>query len=225
MWPTSFFVPPEAIQAGPEIFQPVPPDRIRLEILLRLRWSILGSLEDIRIQTSINEDGTEECQPLFSHPLAMELLAAPPVSRLQLNATDITEAKYFRTVSEDYRYEPLVIENADGSPITIGNFVTQTHHHLSEHKDMLIHYRKMVGFNNPPPPGEFVGPDYAKGYYDPDKHDLFFKLADSNSYLENCQVSISTAMEGERGKSAEDFWRSQRAIATNIASYRASVKD
>jgi hypothetical protein len=96
MPPTSFFVPPEAIQAGPGIFQLIPPNRIRLEILLRLRWSILGSLEDIRFQTSISEDGTEECQSFLSQPLAMEPLAAPPVSRLQLNATDLTEADYIR---------------------------------------------------------------------------------------------------------------------------------
>jgi hypothetical protein len=140
-----------------------------------------------------------------------------------LYATDISEAKYFRLVSEGYAYERLVIENEDGSPITIKDFVTQAHHHLSQHKDVLVHYRKNVGFSTPPPPGETVGPGFA--VYDPmKKHDLFFKHASSNVNPEDCRVFVSTAMEGERGKSTEAFWRSQRATATSIASYRASVQ-
>ncbi|KAH3998549.1 hypothetical protein HBI56_205020 [Parastagonospora nodorum] len=223
MWPSSFLVPPESFQPSLESFQPKPPDRIRQEVLLKLRWSILGSLENISIQTGINEDGTEECQPFLAHPLAMESLAIPPVSRLQLDATDIAEAKHFRLVSEGYAYERLVIKNEDRSPITIKDFVTQAHHYLSQHKDVLVHYRKNVGFSTPPPPGEAVGPGFA--VYDPmKKHDLFFKHASSNAYSEDCRVSISTAMEGEGGKSAEAFWRSQRATATSIASYRASLQ-
>jgi hypothetical protein len=90
---------------------------------------------------------------------------------------------------------------------------------------MLVHYRKNVGFSTPPSQGELFGPGFARGYYDPEKHDLFFKLAASDAYSKDCWVSISTAMEGERGKSADAFWKSQRAIVTNIASHRESVQD
>jgi hypothetical protein len=71
--------------------------------------------------------------------------------------------------SEDYAYGQVVIENADESPITIKQFVTQAHHHLDERGDITFHYRKNVGFSKPPLPGESVGPDFARGYryYDP----------------------------------------------------------
>jgi hypothetical protein len=53
-------------------------------------------------------------------------------------------------VSEDDPRESLLAENADGSVIAIKNFVMQAHQYLTQHKDMLICYRKFHSRGPPP---------------------------------------------------------------------------
>jgi hypothetical protein len=139
---------------GPEIHShgeaSQPPDRIRQDILYRLRWSVLWSVEKINIESGLNKDGTEKRQPFLSHPLAMESLADPPVIRLQLSSVDLYEVKHFYMLSESYSDEPVIIENTDGRPITFTDFVTEAHKYLSQHKDALVLCRKNAGFSNSP---------------------------------------------------------------------------
>ncbi|KAH4230280.1 hypothetical protein HBI06_087200 [Parastagonospora nodorum] len=211
---------------GPEIHShggaSQPPDRIRQDILYRLRWSILWSVEEITIESGLNKDGTEKRQPFLSHPLAMESLADPPVIRLQLSSVDLYEAKHFYILSESYSDEPVVIENTDGRPITFTDFVTEAHKYLSQHKDALVLCRKNAGFSNPPPPGEFVGPSPLCAFYTPIEHNLFFKSAFGVECPQGFIVDIGTFMEGERGRSAEAFWKSQREMAAYATLRRAS---
>lgn len=126
----------------------IPLDPVKQEVLSLLRWSILGSIEDIEIETRSDQDGLEECHPFLSHPLAKESLTLPPVNRIQIISRDIFEARHFYLAPEDYQYEAKTIENADGSPITIKDFVIQVHNHLSQHRDIILNYRKMGGFND-----------------------------------------------------------------------------
>jgi len=212
--------------SGPEIsshseaFQP--PDRIRQDILCRLRWSNLWPVEEITIEYGLEKDGTEKRQPFLSHPLAMESLADPPVSRLQLSSVDLYEAKHFHVLSESYLDEPLIIENTDGRPITFTNFVTEAHNYLGRHKDALVLWRKTAGFSNPPPPGENVGPSSFCALYTPGEHNLFFKSASGVECPQGFFVDIGTFMEGERGRSNEALWKSQREIPAYAPLRRAS---
>lgn len=208
----------------PPVLVGIPFDRIKQEVLSRLRWSILGSVEDIRIETGLNQDGTEELRPFPSHPLAMKSLTVPPTNRILISSMNIDAAMHFYLAPEDYQYDPQIIKNADGSPITIKDFVTQAHNHLSQNKEILFNSHKMVGFNSrPPPSGAFVDPSSPVLYYTAGKHDLFFKHASSSASSDHFIVNVSTFLEGEMGKSAEAFWKSQRATATEIASRRANI--
>lgn len=53
---------------------PLPPssNRLREDVLARLHWSILGSVEDITIEDGFNEDRTAQLLPFLSHTLATE---------------------------------------------------------------------------------------------------------------------------------------------------------
>jgi hypothetical protein len=72
----------------------------------------------------------------------MESVAVPPASSLKDYCVHIGESKGFYMLFEEYPCGMLTIENADGSPVAIKDFVVQTHHHLIEDKDMLIDSRK-----------------------------------------------------------------------------------
>ena len=184
----------------------VPLDPLKLEILLRLRWSILGSASDILVTPNLDHSGTEKLEPFLSHPLAMESIIKPSMYRIQSGCTDISGAEHFRQVPENYQYELLTIENADGSLITIRDFVVQVHSHLKQKLDVVVNYRRMVGFNaQPPPPQAKVGPDSRIAYYMPGQHGIFFKEASSSTADYRFLVSLSTFMERESGKSAEAF--------------------
>lgn len=175
------------------VFIGVPLDRIKQETVARLRWSILGSVEDIYIETGLHEDGTERRHPFLSHPLAMEPLTVPPGSRIEIGSENISSAMHFHLAPEDYPYELHTIENTDGSPVTIKDFFIQVHKYLCQHRDVLIRYRKMVGFNSrPPPPGADVGPSSPVSYYTAGIHDLFFKRASIMASSDHLMVNVST---------------------------------
>jgi hypothetical protein len=58
--------------------------------------------------------------------------------------------------------------------------------------------------------------------FDPDKHDLFFKLSHGTSFPDgSMSVGVEVFIEGEMGKSAEAFWGAQREFAAGMASRRA----
>ncbi|KAH7091910.1 hypothetical protein FB567DRAFT_516113 [Paraphoma chrysanthemicola] len=203
----------------------IPLDRIKQEVIFRLRWSILGSVEDIQIQTGLRQDGTEERLPFLSHPLAMEFLTDPPVKCVTISLADVREAMHSYMAPDNYQYELQTIENADGSPLTIKDFVMQLHSHFGQHKDLILFYRKTIGFNHhPPPPGAIIGPESRISYYTAGKHDLFFKRAFASTFSDPLILNIYTFLEGEIAVSAEAFWKSQRAHADRMASLRANTQ-
>ena len=136
----------------------------------------------------------------------MDSIIKPSTYRIQSGCPDISGAEHFRQVPENYQYELQTIENADGSLITIRDFVVQVHSHLKQKLDVVVNYRRMVGFNaQPPPPQAKVGPDSRIAYCMPGQHGIFFKEASSSTADYRFLVSLSTFMERESGKSAEAF--------------------
>jgi hypothetical protein len=70
------------------VTRPIPPNRIRQEILARLLWGILGRIENILIEDRLKEDGTEQLRPFLSDALAKEDVAVPSVSRMSVYSID-----------------------------------------------------------------------------------------------------------------------------------------
>lgn len=116
-------------------------DRTRHDLLYRLRWNVLDPTEHIEVATGPPEQAI--FVPFLDHPLANESLFNPPLSCIdEINIRDFAD-KRARDIyyPEEERYKPptaLQIVNSDGSPITLGQFVTELHayirHNLEEVK-------------------------------------------------------------------------------------------
>jgi len=108
-------------------------DRVREDLLYRLRWNVLAALVDIEITIEPSDQTTNV--RLFDHPLADESLANPPFTRIDevcisecLNKVDVR--------MEECQYKPppaLTIDNEDRKPTTLGQFVVQTHTYHNLH--------------------------------------------------------------------------------------------
>jgi hypothetical protein len=110
-------------------------DRIRKNILCRLRWNVLATLDDVEITTGPHEQTTNV--PLFGHPLADDSIADPPFSRIDevYNAECLDRMAFYRQHEVPYKPLPaLTINNEDGNPITLGQFVTNTRIPQCSHK-------------------------------------------------------------------------------------------
>jgi hypothetical protein len=108
--------------------------RIRHDLLNRLRWNVLGDLDNISIARDSRKQTTY--LPFFDHPAANESLADPPLSRIEAFSHDILmkedmELEY----DEEDRYKPpanLSINNEDGRPITLRQFITEANAYLNQ---------------------------------------------------------------------------------------------
>jgi hypothetical protein len=204
---------------------PIPPNRIRQEILTRLRWSILGSVEDILVEDGLKEDGTEQLRPFLSHALALEDVAVPSASRMVVYSKDVSSGMIHKRVPKEDQPRPVLIEHADGSPITVKQFVIAAHEYLSQHKDKIINNRKFL-LQIPLLPITVPEPEDRDLSFDPDKHDLSFKLAQGTSFPDgSMSVSVEVFLEDEMGKSAEAFCAVQREFAAGMASCRARLME
>jgi hypothetical protein len=110
---------------------------IRTDILYRLRWNLRAELHEVKIAVGpVNE---EKLVSLFDHPAAdMNFTCTlPGVSRLEVASNECLQ-KY--ELSHDGTPEPdgyqpppsLSIENGDGKPITIRQFITEVHAYMDE---------------------------------------------------------------------------------------------
>lgn len=111
-------------------------DRIREDLLYRLRWNVVATLYNIEIAAGPYDQTTNV--PLFGHPLADEPIADPPFSRIDevYIGECLDKVVFCYEIEEEYRYKPppaLTINNEDGNPITLGQFVTQTYAYLNVH--------------------------------------------------------------------------------------------
>ncbi|KAH3916157.1 hypothetical protein HBH56_069520 [Parastagonospora nodorum] len=124
-------------------------------------------------------------------------------------------------VPKEDQPRPVLIEHADGSPITVKQFMIAAHECLSQHKDKIINNRKFL-LRVPLLPITVPEPENRDLSFDPDKHDLFFKVAQGTSFPDGSMlVGVEVFLEGELGKSAEAFCAAQREFAAGMASRRA----
>jgi hypothetical protein len=110
-----------------------PDHRIRQDLLSRLRWSILGGLDNIEIAFGPHDQPT--WLPFFGHSSANESLSEPPLSHVEAYSQDCASRRDMDIgAPEEYRYKMpanLSINNLDGRPITLGQFVTEVHAYLN----------------------------------------------------------------------------------------------
>jgi hypothetical protein len=103
-------------------------ERLRQDLLHRLRWDLTGTVEDVEIATGPYDQTVNV--PFLGYPLADESLFDPPLSCIaQINIRDLAD-KEDRDIyyPPDERYKPpaaLKIDNEDGSPITLRQFVAE----------------------------------------------------------------------------------------------------
>jgi hypothetical protein len=116
-----------------------------------IRWNILSALDNIGITTG--PKGQATITPFFSHPSAAEALAEPPLSRVRVCIYECEEKRgHDMYAPPEYRYQPpaaFTVNNKDGRPITLGQFVTQLHAYLGSNMAEIVKakgdlYGKMV---------------------------------------------------------------------------------
>jgi hypothetical protein len=181
-------------------------DRIREDLLYRLRWNVLATLDNIEIATGPYDQTTNV--PLFGHPLADEPIADPPFSRI--DEVCIGEC----LVQMDYRYEykappALTINNEDGNPITLGQFVTETHAYLNVHMEELkkakgLLYGKVVKNED----GSWTSTVSDKPYLPPNIA-FFFSKVWAVQIGQIVRISTHVFAEGEDTRSTDQFWATQ----------------
>lgn len=120
-------------------------NRVRQDLLYRLRWNIFATLDQVVIATGSTEP--VNYVSLFSHQLADESVTEPPLNRIdQVHINDCSEkaSRQNRCLdnSDDETYghvppPPLDIFNEDGSSVTLWQFVTKVHAYLNEHVDEI----------------------------------------------------------------------------------------
>ncbi|KAI8937346.1 hypothetical protein NX059_006552 [Plenodomus lindquistii] len=109
---------------------------IRMDLLYRLRWDLRANLHDVKIMAG--HENEEQLVSLFDHSCANESLASPGLSNMEISSAECDkkyEASQNGTPDPDGYFPPpsLFINNEDGKPITLGQFVTQVHEYVNEH--------------------------------------------------------------------------------------------
>jgi hypothetical protein len=196
------------------------PDYIRQDLLFRLRWAIAGSVESIELDDGLYKDGTERRQPFLSSSLAAESLADPPVSRVAVLLEDVLQSQSFEMESDKYPYEPLTIENADGRPVTVGDFVVQLHAHFEEHRPYIYRYQETMGRMATSGLVDFESHKNVLDQGAGAQHALFFRWAFSRMCDGVLAVSVKTMIEGEEGYSNDVLWWRQRNCAEHCRDVR-----
>ena len=137
-------------------------DQARRVLFYRLHWNIRASVHEIEIATGPHGQTTNVA--LLGHAFANESIANPPLSRIEVGIEECLqredlEAEWNDEGNDgDYDYHgdcdyqapaALVINNENGRPITLGQFVTQVHDYLTCNLDeirsiKLDHYRVRI---------------------------------------------------------------------------------
>jgi len=209
------------------------PDRLRQDLFDRLHWNVFGPLGDISVR-----DDNNTLVPFANHALVSESIAEPPLSRIVVQI-DVCQQKHSmdETDEEEYRYqppEPLVIENMDGSPILLGDFVAQVHSFLNDNEQEIYKCEDEMYTQ----PGELedgtkfvgVGPEDTDDTNDSNDFDgaedgsaelnyflrsgnipagarFFFDTVMFNEVdVDEFEAYVSVFVEGNMGTSLEQFW-------------------
>ncbi|KAF6823886.1 hypothetical protein CMUS01_10487 [Colletotrichum musicola] len=118
----------------PEDPKKVPPI-LRMDALRRLYWPVYEDISKVQVFDDPEEDEEDSPKrPFLGHPLANEPVTNYGMTEL-LMKIGIQEDKEAHTLSnDDYEGPRLLVKREDGGAITFGDFVTQIHPFLQEHK-------------------------------------------------------------------------------------------
>lgn len=91
----------------------------------RLKWSVLDSPSKVEIFFLDAEDNPQWA-PLFTDPIVGEAATNPPQSRLQIMLEPLGTWEHWRQAEKEPPKQ-LFIENTDGQPISVGQFIQAVH--------------------------------------------------------------------------------------------------
>lgn len=202
-------------------------DRLRDDLLERLRWDVFGSLNDIQVK-----DPENFLTPFMGASIASESLASPPFTNISVYI-DVCEEKHSMDEHEEEdRYaapEPLIIDKEDGSPISLHDFVSQVHSYLNANKEEIMQcedelYMNPVDLGDGVKAAEAVPDDDDRDWADesgedpefshflrsgniPEGSRVFFDRAMINQ-IDQDEYSIHVVLfvEGNNGETLDSFW-------------------
>lgn len=185
--------------------------RLRRDLLWRLRWNVLAPVDDIEIATGPPDQITD--LPLRDHPLASESLADPPLSCIdEISIGDFT-AKLDRemAVPKEWQFQPpatLKINNEDGAPITLGQFVREVHEYVGCNMDGIKNVKaEMYGEPCTDADGNHGRINtFGRPTILPDRIGMYFKRVWASNVGGRVSVDVKLWTEGEFGTTLEQFW-------------------
>ncbi|KAI8214452.1 hypothetical protein K4K52_000935 [Colletotrichum sp. SAR 10_76] len=132
-WPVS-----DARMAYPDDPKDVPPI-LRMDSLRRLYWPVYEDISKVQVFDDPEEDEQDSPKrPFLGHPLAEEHVTNYGLTELLIRI-GMQEGKECHTLdNEEYEDPKLVVKREDGGAITFGDFVTQIHPFLNEHKEETL---------------------------------------------------------------------------------------
>ncbi|KAI8231106.1 hypothetical protein K4K54_000230 [Colletotrichum sp. SAR 10_86] len=124
--------------AYPDYPEDVPPI-LRMDALRRLYWPVYEDISNIQVFDDPEEDEQDSPKrPFLGHPLAEEHVTNYGLTELLIRI-GMQEGKECHTLdNEEYEDPKLVVKREDGGAITFGDFVTQIHPFLNEHKEETL---------------------------------------------------------------------------------------
>lgn len=110
------------------------------EITDRLKWQMLDPPDTAEI-LDLDGNGGPQWRPLLAtpnHPFARKSVTEPPRSRILLALEIVHYWEYWHdALAEEDRPAPLLIENADGRPVSVGRLITKLHDYVKELRDLI----------------------------------------------------------------------------------------
>ncbi|KAH7065808.1 hypothetical protein BKA63DRAFT_524665 [Paraphoma chrysanthemicola] len=185
--------------------------RFRQDLLWRLRWNVLAPVDNIEIATGPPDQTTD--LPLRDHPLASESLADPPLSCIdEISIGDFTD-KLDREMAmpKEWQFQPpatLKINNEDGAPITLGQFVREVHEYVERNMDGIKKVKAEV-YGKPctDADGKHGGMStFGRPTTLPDHIGIYFRRVWAFDEGGRVSVNVQLWAEGDLGITMERFW-------------------
>lgn len=202
-------------------------DRLRDDLLERLRWDVFGSLNDIQVK-----DPGNALTPFMGASIASESLASPPFTKISVYIDVCEEKRNMDEQEEEDRYaapEPLIIDKEDGSSISLHDFVSQVHSYLNVNKEEIMQcedelYMNPVDLGDGVKAVEVVPDDDDRDWADgsgedhefshflrsgniPEGSRVFFDRAMINQIdQEEYSIHVVLFVEGDNGETLDLFW-------------------
>jgi hypothetical protein len=211
-------------------------DRLRQDLLYRLRWNIFGALHDIHVVEEPSNPNTI-LTPFLSHPMAYESLAHPPLNKIFVHIRCCEEKWASDEHEDEWQYQPpapIIIDHEDGSPITMGKFVTQTHAYLNANREQIFKCEDEM-YSAPEDMGdgsEVVdhggsdgeggdGDHFLRGGRIPTSAKFCFESVMLNEVdTDEVQILVSLFVEGNCGEALDLHWHQMDMAACREAALR-----